>query len=174
MVGLYEPYVDVCRLLDETWPGKTATKSLLVNSGAEAVENAVKIARVATGRSAVIAFDHAFHRSEERRVGKDCRPRGRRSTSSRGRHTRYIGDWSSDVCSSDLDGRVVRAVRRRVPPPRRDVAGKDRDEVAARQLGRGGGRERGQDRAGRDGPLRGDRVRPRVPQIGRASCRERL
>ena len=61
MVGLYEPYVDVCRLLDETWPGKTATKSLLVNSGAEAVENAVKIARVATGRSAVIAFDHAFH-----------------------------------------------------------------------------------------------------------------
>ena len=61
MVGLYEPYVEVCRLLDETWPGKTATKSLLVNSGAEAVENAVKIARVATGRSAVIAFDHAFH-----------------------------------------------------------------------------------------------------------------
>jgi 4-aminobutyrate aminotransferase len=61
MVGIYEPYVDVCRLLDETWPGKAATKSLLVNSGAEAVENAVKIARVATGRPAVIAFDHAFH-----------------------------------------------------------------------------------------------------------------
>src|SRR3954462_10972339 len=35
MVGLYEPYVDVCRLLDETWPGETPTKSLLVNSGAE-------------------------------------------------------------------------------------------------------------------------------------------
>jgi 4-aminobutyrate aminotransferase/(S)-3-amino-2-methylpropionate transaminase len=61
MVGMYEPYVDVCRLLDETWPGKTETRSLLVNSGAEAVENAVKIARVATGRTAVIAFDHAFH-----------------------------------------------------------------------------------------------------------------
>jgi 4-aminobutyrate aminotransferase / (S)-3-amino-2-methylpropionate transaminase / 5-aminovalerate transaminase len=61
MVGIYEPYVDVCRLLDETWPGKAVTKSLLVNSGAEAVENAVKIARVATGRPAVIAFDHAFH-----------------------------------------------------------------------------------------------------------------
>jgi 4-aminobutyrate aminotransferase len=61
MVGMYEPYVDVCRLLDETWPGAAATKSILVNSGAEAVENAVKIARVATGRPAVIAFDHAFH-----------------------------------------------------------------------------------------------------------------
>jgi 4-aminobutyrate aminotransferase / (S)-3-amino-2-methylpropionate transaminase / 5-aminovalerate transaminase len=61
MVGIYEPYVEVCRLLDETWPGEAATKSLLVNSGAEAVENAVKIARVATGRPAVIAFDHAFH-----------------------------------------------------------------------------------------------------------------
>ena len=61
MVGMYEPYVDVCRLLDETWPGEADTKSLLLNSGAEAVENAVKIARVATGRPAVIAFDHAFH-----------------------------------------------------------------------------------------------------------------
>jgi len=61
MVGIYEPYIEVCRLLDETWPGDTETKSLLLNSGAEAVENAVKIARVATGRTAVIAFDHAFH-----------------------------------------------------------------------------------------------------------------
>jgi 4-aminobutyrate aminotransferase len=61
MVGIYEPYIEVCRLLDETWPGDAATKSLLVNSGAEAVENAVKIARVATGRPAAIAFDHAFH-----------------------------------------------------------------------------------------------------------------
>jgi 4-aminobutyrate aminotransferase/(S)-3-amino-2-methylpropionate transaminase len=61
MVGMYEPYVDVCRLLDETWPGDTETKSVLVNSGAEAVENALKIARWATGRTAVIVFDHAFH-----------------------------------------------------------------------------------------------------------------
>jgi 4-aminobutyrate aminotransferase len=61
MVGMYEPYVEVCRLLDETWPGEAETKSLLLNSGAEAVENAVKIARVATGRPAVVAFDHAFH-----------------------------------------------------------------------------------------------------------------
>src|SRR5207249_11136263 len=61
MVGMYEPYVEVCKLLDETWPGNRETKSLLVNSGAEAVENAVKIARTATGRPAVIVFDHAFH-----------------------------------------------------------------------------------------------------------------
>ena len=61
MVGMYEPYVDVCRLLDETWPGSRETKSILVNSGAEAVENAVKIARAATRRPAVIVFDHAFH-----------------------------------------------------------------------------------------------------------------
>src|SRR3954453_19643181 len=61
MVGMYEPYIEVCRMLGETWPGEGPTKSLLVNSGAEAVENAVKIARVATGRRAVIAFDRAFH-----------------------------------------------------------------------------------------------------------------
>jgi 4-aminobutyrate aminotransferase / (S)-3-amino-2-methylpropionate transaminase / 5-aminovalerate transaminase len=61
MVGMYEPYIEVCRLLDEVWPGESETRSLLLNSGAEAVENAVKIARVATGRPGVIAFDHAFH-----------------------------------------------------------------------------------------------------------------
>jgi 4-aminobutyrate aminotransferase/(S)-3-amino-2-methylpropionate transaminase len=61
MVGLYEPYVEVCRRLDGLWPGSGETKSLLVNSGAEAVENAVKIARAATGRPGVIVFDRAFH-----------------------------------------------------------------------------------------------------------------
>jgi 4-aminobutyrate aminotransferase len=61
MVGTYAPYVEVCRRLAELWPGSSATKSVLVNSGAEAVENAVKIARVATGRPAVVVFDHAFH-----------------------------------------------------------------------------------------------------------------
>jgi 4-aminobutyrate aminotransferase / (S)-3-amino-2-methylpropionate transaminase / 5-aminovalerate transaminase len=61
MVGMYEPYIEVCKLLDELWPGNSETRSLLVNSGAEAIENAVKIARVATGRQGVIAFDHAFH-----------------------------------------------------------------------------------------------------------------
>jgi len=61
MVGVYEPYIEVCRRLDELWPGDAATKSILVNSGAEAVENAVKIARAATGRPAVVVFDRAFH-----------------------------------------------------------------------------------------------------------------
>ena len=62
MVGIYEPYVEVCRRLAELSPCQGADqKSLLVNSGAEAVENAVKIARSATGRPAVIVFDNAFH-----------------------------------------------------------------------------------------------------------------
>jgi 4-aminobutyrate aminotransferase / (S)-3-amino-2-methylpropionate transaminase / 5-aminovalerate transaminase len=61
MVGIYEPYIEVCRRLDELWPGDAATKSLLLNSGAEAIENAVKIARAATGRPAVVVFDRAFH-----------------------------------------------------------------------------------------------------------------
>jgi 4-aminobutyrate aminotransferase len=62
MVGMYEPYVEVCRRLAELSPCRGGEqKSLLVNSGAEAVENAVKIARVATGRPAVVAFDRAFH-----------------------------------------------------------------------------------------------------------------
>jgi 4-aminobutyrate aminotransferase / (S)-3-amino-2-methylpropionate transaminase / 5-aminovalerate transaminase len=62
MVGMYEPYVAVCRRLAELFPGPGEDyKSVLVNSGAEAVENAVKIARAATGRPAVIVFDRAFH-----------------------------------------------------------------------------------------------------------------
>ena len=61
MVGMYEPYVEVARRLDELWPGETATKTVLVNSGAEAIENAVKIARAATKRPAVVVFDRAFH-----------------------------------------------------------------------------------------------------------------
>ena len=85
MVGTYEPYIELCRRLDELWPGPAAaegsrnfqpgvggsaadtssyqspTKSILVNSGAEAIENAVKIARAATGRAGVVVFDRAFH-----------------------------------------------------------------------------------------------------------------
>jgi 4-aminobutyrate aminotransferase/(S)-3-amino-2-methylpropionate transaminase len=57
----YESYVAVCEALNELTPGDHEKKSFLVNSGAEAVENAVKIARYATGRDAVVAFDHGFH-----------------------------------------------------------------------------------------------------------------
>jgi 4-aminobutyrate aminotransferase len=62
MVGMYEPYVEVCRRLAELSPCRGADqKTILVNSGAEALENAVKIARVATGRTGVIVFSNAFH-----------------------------------------------------------------------------------------------------------------
>ena len=62
MVGVYEPYVEVCRRLAELSPcAGEEQKSILLNSGAEAVENAVKIARSATGRPAVVVFDNAFH-----------------------------------------------------------------------------------------------------------------
>ncbi len=57
----YEGYVAVCERLNDLAPGEHEKRSFLVNSGAEAVENAVKIARYVTGRSAVVAFDHGFH-----------------------------------------------------------------------------------------------------------------
>ncbi|MEO6826611.1 MAG: 4-aminobutyrate--2-oxoglutarate transaminase [Microbacteriaceae bacterium] len=57
----YEGYVRVAELLAEHTPGDHAKKSVLVNSGAEAVENGVKIARKYTGRRAVAVLDHAFH-----------------------------------------------------------------------------------------------------------------
>src|SRR5215207_7587564 len=62
MVGTYEPYVEVCRRLAQLSPCRgESQKSILVNSGAEAVENAVKIARAATGRPAVVVFENGFH-----------------------------------------------------------------------------------------------------------------
>ncbi|HTW13520.1 MAG TPA: 4-aminobutyrate--2-oxoglutarate transaminase [Nocardioides sp.] len=61
MITPYDGYVDVCEQLAELTPGSHAKKSALFNSGAEAVENAVKIARAATGRDAVVVFDHAYH-----------------------------------------------------------------------------------------------------------------
>jgi 4-aminobutyrate aminotransferase len=61
MVGTYEPYVELCRRLAEHSPCAGESKSILVNSGAEAIENAVKIARAATGRPAVVVFENGFH-----------------------------------------------------------------------------------------------------------------
>src|SRR5215472_5616848 len=60
-VATYEPYVGLAERLNVLVPGPAPKKTLLVNSGAEAVENAIKIARAATGRPAVVAFEHAFH-----------------------------------------------------------------------------------------------------------------
>jgi 4-aminobutyrate aminotransferase/(S)-3-amino-2-methylpropionate transaminase len=61
MVTPYEEYLAVCEALNELTPGTHSKRSALFNSGSEAVENAIKIARHATGRTAVIAFDHAYH-----------------------------------------------------------------------------------------------------------------
>ncbi len=61
MVTPYEGYVDIAEWLNTHTPGAFAKKTLLVNSGAEAVENAVKVARHYTKRQAIIAFEDAFH-----------------------------------------------------------------------------------------------------------------
>jgi 4-aminobutyrate aminotransferase/(S)-3-amino-2-methylpropionate transaminase len=61
MVTPYEGYVAVCEELARLTPGDHVKRSALFNSGSEAVENAVKIARHATGRQAVVVFDHAYH-----------------------------------------------------------------------------------------------------------------
>lgn len=60
-VTMPEGYVRLAERLDTLSPGTSPKKSFLVNSGAEAVENAVKIARTATGRQAIVAFTHSFH-----------------------------------------------------------------------------------------------------------------
>ena len=57
----YEPYVELCEKINAKVPGDFAKKTLLVTTGSEAVENAVKIARAATGRAGVIAFTGAYH-----------------------------------------------------------------------------------------------------------------
>ena len=61
MISPYESYVAVAERLNSLTPGDHEKKSALFNSGAEAVENAVKIARKFTGKQAVVAFDHAYH-----------------------------------------------------------------------------------------------------------------
>ncbi|MBW2312479.1 MAG: aspartate aminotransferase family protein, partial [Deltaproteobacteria bacterium] len=60
-VVMYEPYIELAQRLNEITPGDFSKKTMFVNSGAEAVENAVKIARYATKRPAIIAFQNAFH-----------------------------------------------------------------------------------------------------------------
>ncbi len=60
-VAMYEPYVELARRMNEITPGDFPKKTFFVNSGAEAVENGVKIARYATKRAAIIAFQNAFH-----------------------------------------------------------------------------------------------------------------
>jgi 4-aminobutyrate aminotransferase/(S)-3-amino-2-methylpropionate transaminase len=61
MITPYEEYVAVCERLNALTPGDGEKRTALFNSGAEAVENAVKIARTFTGRTGVVAFEHAYH-----------------------------------------------------------------------------------------------------------------
>jgi 4-aminobutyrate aminotransferase/(S)-3-amino-2-methylpropionate transaminase len=61
MITPYEEYVAVCEQLNALTPGSHPKRSALFNSGAEAVENAVKIARHVTGRQAIVVFDHGYH-----------------------------------------------------------------------------------------------------------------
>jgi 4-aminobutyrate aminotransferase/(S)-3-amino-2-methylpropionate transaminase len=60
-VHTYEPYVELAERLNQVTPGSYEKRTFFVNSGAEAVENAVKVARFFTGRQAVICFEHGFH-----------------------------------------------------------------------------------------------------------------
>jgi 4-aminobutyrate aminotransferase/(S)-3-amino-2-methylpropionate transaminase len=60
-VAMYEPYIHLARALNRVMPGGVAAKSVLFTSGAEATENAIKIARAYTGRPGVIAFTNSFH-----------------------------------------------------------------------------------------------------------------
>jgi 4-aminobutyrate aminotransferase/(S)-3-amino-2-methylpropionate transaminase len=61
LVGTYESYVELCERLNEAVPMSGPCKTILANSGAEAVENAIKIAKVKTGRTAIIAFEGGYH-----------------------------------------------------------------------------------------------------------------
>jgi 4-aminobutyrate aminotransferase/(S)-3-amino-2-methylpropionate transaminase len=60
-VSTYEPYVVLAERLNRMTPGDHPKRTILLNSGAEAVENAVKVARHFTGRPAVVCFEHGFH-----------------------------------------------------------------------------------------------------------------
>lgn len=60
-VVMYEPYLEVCERLNQLTPGSFAKKTVLINTGAESVENAVKIARNYTNRSGIIVAEGAFH-----------------------------------------------------------------------------------------------------------------
>src|SRR5918911_2720149 len=60
-VSTYEPYVELAERLNQITPGDHPKRTFFLNSGAEAIENAVKVARHFTGRAAVVSFEHGFH-----------------------------------------------------------------------------------------------------------------
>jgi len=112
-VATYEPYVELCEKLVEILPHGASTKAVLVNTGAEAVENAIKIARQATGRAGVICFTGAFH--------------GR---------TLLASTLTSKVNYKLGCGPFAPEVYRLPYPVVRERSGVSADEVAAAELGR--------------------------------------
>ncbi len=113
-VATYEPYVALCEKLAELLPHGNETRVVLLNSGAEAVENAIKFARQATGRPAVIAYSEAFH----------GRTMMCMSLTSKTRYKVGCGPYAPEVY--------------RVPYPNhfRDGNGLSEDEFARREIGR--------------------------------------
>lgn len=60
-ISMYGPYIDLAERLNAITPGEHEKRTFFTNSGAEAVDNAIKVARRATGRQAIVCFEHAFH-----------------------------------------------------------------------------------------------------------------
>jgi 4-aminobutyrate aminotransferase/(S)-3-amino-2-methylpropionate transaminase len=60
-ISMYGPYIELAERLNSITPGTHAKRTFFTNSGAEAVDNAIKVARRATGRQAIVCFEHAFH-----------------------------------------------------------------------------------------------------------------
>ena len=89
MVTPYEGYVEVCEQLARHTPGTHEKRSALFNSGAEAVENAIKIARHHTGRQAVVAFAHAYHGRTNLTMALTA-TRGEGASGAEGNWTEYI------------------------------------------------------------------------------------
>ena len=126
MVGSYEPYVGVCERLAVLSPCRAAQqKSMLAGSGAEGVENAVKIARVATGRPAVLVFDNAFHgrtlpdHDDDEQVCRTAAAsaRSRPRSTVRPRPTRTAACPRTTRCAGSSASSRRRSTRRRWPAP---------------------------------------------------------
>ena len=109
MITPYEGYVAVAERLNHLTPGDHQKRTVLFNSGAEAVENAIKVARLATGRDAVVAFDHAYHGRTNLTMGLTAKTMPYK--------TRF-----RTVRAGDLPGAHVVSVPRRTRGPRRGRA----------------------------------------------------
>src|SRR5690348_14223778 len=113
-------------------------------------------------------------RSEERRVGKECRSRWAAGGSSRRRHTRWTGDWSSDVCSSDLVMPMTAPLAARPLFMPHDVFPLPSRSITIYRYAGYIHRQTGEVKGSVNYMPKGMATRARRPEIGRASCRERV